>query len=127
MRGHGATATEAVGGQSRQPAAATISVGPDRPRSELSGDGVADAGALIGLHEGGSHASVVRCRIDGFRQWGINFVQSAYGRPDLGVGAVALDNVVTDINDPDRHDGTDAGGIWTGGSANGAVMVTVPL
>jgi len=83
--------------------------------SVLSGDGVADAGALIGLHEGGSNASVIRCRIEGFRQWGVNFVQSAYGRSDIGLGALALDNVVTDINDPGRNDGTDAGGIWTGG------------
>jgi Periplasmic copper-binding protein (NosD) len=85
--------------------------------SALTGDGVADAGALLGLHEGGSYASVIRCRIQGFRQWGVNFVQADYGRSDRGLGALALDNVVSDVDDPTRQDGTDAGGIWTGGPA----------
>jgi nitrous oxidase accessory protein NosD len=85
--------------------------------SSLSGDGTADAGALIGLHEGGSYASIIRCHVQGFRRWGVNFVQSAYGRVDVGRGALALDNSISDIDDPATQDGTDEGGIWTGGAA----------
>lgn len=83
--------------------------------STVVGDGRADAGIIVGLQDGGSNASVVRCRIDGFRRWGINFAQSDYGRLDTGRGSLALDNVISNVDDPSRNDGTDEGGIWSGG------------
>jgi hypothetical protein len=85
--------------------------------STVTGDGAADAGAVVGLHEGGSHPAIVRCKLRGFRQFGITFTQSAFDRLDMGAGAVALDNVVSDVDDPSRSDGTDEGGIWSGGPA----------
>ena len=83
--------------------------------STVLGDGTADAAVIAGLQDGGSHVSIVRCRISGFRRWGINFAQSAYGRLDSGGGSLALDNVISNVNDPTRDDGTDEGGIWSGG------------
>jgi parallel beta-helix repeat protein len=93
--------------------------------SLLTSNGSADGAAIVGLHEGGSHASVVRCRIAGFRGWGINFAQSAYRRLDMGWHAVALDNVVTDVDDPSRANGTDEGGIWSGGPGAAIVGNTI--
>jgi len=83
--------------------------------STVLGDGTADAAVLVGLQNGGSDVSVVRCRISGFRRWGINFAQSEYGRLDSGGGSLALDNVISNVDDPTRSDGTDEGGIWSGG------------
>jgi hypothetical protein len=83
--------------------------------STVLGDGTADAAVIAGLQDGGSNASIVRCRIRGFRRWGINFAQSAYGRLETGGGSLALDNVISNVDDPSRNDGTDEGGIWSGG------------
>jgi parallel beta-helix repeat protein len=83
--------------------------------SIITGDGVADAGVIVGLHDGGSYASVIRCGIAGFRQLGINFALADFGRNDTGGFSLALDNRIYDIDDPTRDNGTDEGGIWSGG------------
>jgi hypothetical protein len=88
-----------------------------------------NATASTGVHARGSDASrdtsVIRTRVRGFRDFGILFAQREYGRITAALHAVALDNVVTDVRDPDRdgcaedpHEsdcGTNEGGIWTGG------------
>ena len=62
----------------------------------------------------------------GFRDYGIIFSQSEYDRPSAALHGLALDNVVTDIKDPERDGcvdeprdtsgcGTNEGGIWSGG------------
>jgi parallel beta helix pectate lyase-like protein/Big-like domain-containing protein len=61
--------------------------------------------------------SVIRTRISGFRSYGINFAQRAYDRPAAALRAVALDNEITDIDDPGAASGTHEGGIWSGGVA----------
>ena len=61
--------------------------------------------------------SVIRTRISGFRSYGINFAQRAYDRPAAALGALALDNDISDIDDPGAASGTHEGGIWSGGVA----------
>jgi parallel beta-helix repeat protein len=93
--------------------------------SVLLGDDLADEGVVVGLRDGGSRPSVVRCTIRGFRQYGITFAQSGFGQLQTGLGAVALDNIVTDIDDPARDNGTDEGGIWSGGPEAAIVGNTI--
>ena len=61
--------------------------------------------------------SVIRTRISGFGSYGINFAQRAYDRPAAALRALALDNDISDIDDPRAADGTHEGGIWSGGVA----------
>ena len=89
-----------------------------------------NATALVGFSSRGSDVSrttsVIRTRIRGFRDYGIIFSQQRYGRPSAALHSLALDNVVTDVKDPDRDGcyaepqtssgcGTNEGGIWSGG------------
>jgi parallel beta-helix repeat protein len=62
-----------------------------------------------------SDTSVVRTRVSGFRGFGVLLAQSLHGRRAAARGGLVLDNVITDIDDPDRQDGTGEGGIWSGG------------
>ena len=83
---------------------------------------IAGAGARgSGVFELGSDASrdmsVIRTSISGFRSYGINFAQRAYDRPAAAVRALALDNEISDIDDPGAASGTHEGGIWSGGVA----------
>jgi len=75
-----------------------------------SGAGVADFGS-----DDSRDASVIRTTISGFRGYGITFVQRAYARPAAAMHALALDNRISDIDDPAAADGTHEGGIWSGG------------
>lgn len=94
--------------------------------SRIEGNGT----ALVGVSTRGSDesrdTSVIRTRIRGFRDFGIIFSQREYDRPSAALHALALDNVVTDIKDPERDGcvdeprdtsgcGTNEGGIWSGG------------
>ena len=86
--------------------------------STITGDGTAQAGVIAG--ESGSYGksrdtSVIRCRIAGFKSYGVMFAHLAHGVPDAALHAVALDNRITDINDPNRADGTNEGAVWSGG------------
>jgi hypothetical protein len=86
--------------------------------STITGDGSAQAGVIAG--ESGSYGksgdtSVIRCRIAEFKNYGVMFAHLAHGVPDAALHAVALDNRITDINDPNRADGTSEGAIWSGG------------
>jgi Periplasmic copper-binding protein (NosD) len=83
---------------------------------------IAGAGARgAGVFELGSEASramsVVRTRISGFRSHGINFAQREYDRPNAALHGLALDNRISDIDDPAAATGTHEGGIWSGGVA----------
>jgi hypothetical protein len=104
--------------------------------SRIEGNGT----ALVGVSDRGSDASqttsVIRTRIRGFRDYGIIFSQQDYGRPAAARHSLALDNVVTDIKDPERDGcyvepqqssgcGTNEGGIWSGGVEAAIVGNTV--
>jgi hypothetical protein len=61
--------------------------------------------------------SVIRTNISGFRTHGINFAQRQYDVPSAALHALALDNEISDIDDPAAASGTHEGGIWSGGVA----------
>jgi Periplasmic copper-binding protein (NosD)/Bacterial Ig domain len=88
------------------------------------------SGARAGVFTLGSnrsrHTSVIRTRIRGFRSFGILLGQKEYGQRAAALHGLALDNVVSDISDPERDGcvndapntpgcGTNEGGIWSGG------------
>jgi Right handed beta helix region/Bacterial Ig domain len=77
-----------------------------------TGAGVADLGS-----DDSRDTSVIRSDISGFSGYGITFVQRAYDRPAAAAHALALDNRISQINDPAAADGTHEGGIWSGGVA----------
>jgi parallel beta-helix repeat protein len=94
--------------------------------SRIEGNGT----ALVGVSDRGSDdsrsTSVIRTRIRGLRDYGIIFSQQDYGRPAAARHSLALDNVVADVEDPDRDGcyvepqqssgcGTNEGAIWSGG------------
>jgi parallel beta-helix repeat protein len=83
--------------------------------ARITGGGRANAGVFDLGSDASSDTSVVRTRIAGFRGFGVLFAQSLHGRPAAALRGVALDNVITDIHDPERQDGTAEGGIWSGG------------
>ncbi len=85
-----------------------------------AGAGVFDMGSTES-----SDDSVIRTRVSGFRGYGILFAQRFYGLKGAALHNLALDNNVSDIVDPNRHDGTDAGGIWTGGVEAAVIGNTV--
>jgi hypothetical protein len=81
----------------------------------LGGGTAANAGVL---DQGSVHSrdtSVVRTRVSGFVGYGVLFAQRFYGLRSAAIHNLALDNTISDIIDPHRQDGTDEGGIWTGG------------
>lgn len=77
-----------------------------------TGAGVADFGS-----DDSRDTSVIRSDISGFRGYGVTFVQRAYDRPAAAAHALALDNRISQIDDPAAADGTHEGGIWSGGVA----------
>ena len=84
--------------------------------STLSGGGTAaNAGVFDEGSVDSSGTSVVRTRVNGFVGYGVLFAQHLYGLRRAALHNLALDDTISDIIDPHRHDGTDAGGIWTGG------------
>jgi len=85
--------------------------------SVIDGRGAHNAGVFDLGSDGTRDVSVVRTRIHGPRGYGVVFAQRLYGRPTAALHNLALDNRISDIIDPTRQDGTDEGGIWTGGVA----------
>jgi Periplasmic copper-binding protein (NosD)/Bacterial Ig domain len=93
--------------------------------SRIEGNGTASTGVRARGSDASRDTSVIRTRIRGFRDYGILFAQPEYGRQWAALHALALDNVVTDVADPDRGGclqdsrasgcGTNEGGIWSGG------------
>jgi Periplasmic copper-binding protein (NosD) len=84
--------------------------------STIIGGGVAtNAGVLDEGSVDSRNTSVVRTRVSGFVGYGVLFAQRFYGLRSAAIHNLALDDTISDIIDPHRHDGTDAGGIWTGG------------
>jgi hypothetical protein len=98
--------------------------------STIDGEGRAQTGVfVVDAQEAGEYrdASVIRTRVQGFRQYGILFAHLEHGDPDAALRALALDNRISDISNPARDGcvddpvytpgcGTDEGGIWSGGA-----------
>jgi hypothetical protein len=95
--------------------------------SVIEGRGTARSGVFTLGSNRSRDTSVIRTRIRGFRSYGILLGQKEYGQSAAALHGLALDNVVSDVRDPD-HDGcwtaakdrtrgcgTNEGGIWTGG------------
>jgi parallel beta-helix repeat protein len=59
--------------------------------------------------------SMIRTSISGFRTHGIDFAQREYDRRIAARHGLALDNRISDIDDPSAASGTHEGGIWSGG------------
>ena len=85
--------------------------------STIAGSGASGSGVFVLGSDDSRDASVIRTRIRGFRGFGVNFAQRAYDRPAAAAHALALDNDIAEIEDPDAADGTHEGGIWSGGVA----------
>jgi hypothetical protein len=83
--------------------------------SIIDGRGATNAGVADKGSDASRDVSVVRSRIFGFRGYGVLFAQRFYGRAAAALHNLALDNHIWDIVDPTRADGTDEGGIWSGG------------
>jgi parallel beta-helix repeat protein len=88
--------------------------------ARITSSGAAEAGVIAALASG-DDLSVIRSRIAGFENWGINFVQTPHDNRATGLRALALDNVVTDIDAREDTHGTTKGGIWSGGA--GAAII----
>jgi hypothetical protein len=85
--------------------------------STLVGGGAGGAGVFELGSDQSRDTSVIRTRIRGFSTHGINFAQRLYDRPSAALHALALDNKISDIDDPSADSGTHEGGIWSGGVA----------
>jgi hypothetical protein len=83
--------------------------------SVIDGRGATNAGVADKGSDASRDVSVVRSRIFGFRGYGVLFAQRFHARAAAALHNVALDNRISDIIDPTRADGTDEGGIWSGG------------
>jgi len=101
------TGVEAWGAHAEVSVQDSVIVGDD-----ASGAGVYDVGS-----SDSRDSSVVRTEIHGFRAFGIDFAQRYYGRRAAARRAVALDNRIARIVDPEVANGTREGGIWSGGVA----------
>jgi parallel beta-helix repeat protein len=75
----------------------------------------ANAGVFDLGSDASSDTSVIRTRVADFRGFGVLLAQAAHGRPNAARGGVALDNVISDIENRRIQDGTSEGGIWSGG------------
>ena len=85
--------------------------------SVIAGVGATGAGVFELGSDGSRAMSVIRTSISGFRRHGIDFAQRAYDRPRAALHNLALDNRISDINDPKADSGTHEGAIWSGGVA----------
>jgi hypothetical protein len=92
--------------------------------SVITGDERAESGVTFEYGRS-SDSSVIRTRVSGFRSYGIDFACVDHDDPAGARSAVALDNVITDINDPAVSDGTSEGGIWSGGSEAALIGNTI--
>ena len=83
----------------------------------ITGAGAAGAGVFELGSDASRAMSVIRTSISGFRSHGIDFAQREYDRPRAALHGLALDNRISDINDPGADSGTHEGAIWSGGVA----------
>jgi parallel beta-helix repeat protein len=94
--------------------------------SAILGAGTADAGVFALGSDESRDTSVIRTRVRGFRDFGILFAQREHRRKAAALHALALENDIADIRDPERDAcvtsprtatgcGTNEGGIWSGG------------
>jgi hypothetical protein len=83
--------------------------------SVIAGGGAHGAGVFELGSDASRAMSVIRTDISGFRSHGINFAQRQYDRPAAARHGLALDNRISDIDDPAAASGTHEGAIWTGG------------
>lgn len=83
--------------------------------SHIVGGRRANAGVFDLGSDASSDTSVIRTRVADFRGFGVLLAQTAHGRPNAARGGVALDNVISDIENRRIQDGTSEGGIWSGG------------
>jgi hypothetical protein len=81
----------------------------------IEGSGAVNAGVFDVGSDRSSNVSVVRTTIRDFRGYGVLFAHRFYRRPAAALHNLALDNRISDIEDPSRSDGTSEGGIWSGG------------
>jgi parallel beta-helix repeat protein len=102
--------------------------------SQITGGPGASAGVVAGesgTYGTSSDSSVIRSTLANFEDFGILFAHAAHGRTDAARHALALDNDVRNVADPDRAGcvatptdagcGTNEGGIWSG-SYGGAII-----
>jgi parallel beta-helix repeat protein len=91
----------------------------------ISSDGSGAGGILDYGNRWSRNVVVSGCHVARFRGWGIGFFQSAYDVPHAAYHNVARHNLIEDITDPSKADGTSEGGIWTGGVAARIVGNTI--
>ena len=102
--------------------------------SFITGGPGASAGVVAGesgTYGTSSDSSVIRTTLANFEDFGILFAHHAHGKTDAARHALALDNDVRNVADPDRAGcvtvptapgcGTNEGGIWSG-SYGGAII-----
>ena len=85
--------------------------------SVITGAGAAGAGVFELGSDASRAMSVIRTTISGFRSHGIDFAQREYDRPRAALHGLALDNRISQIDDPGAASGTHEGAIWSGGVA----------
>jgi parallel beta-helix repeat protein len=84
--------------------------------SAFDGAGIASSGVCDQVSDPASGAtSVLRTTIRGFVDFGVNFFPWTASGTFPGADAVAAGNTITAIQDPNQANGTNEGGIWTGG------------
>jgi Right handed beta helix region len=83
--------------------------------SAIAGAGAGGAGVFELGSDASRATSVIRTAISGFRRYGVDFTQRAYDRPRAALHNLALDNRISDIDDPQAATGTHEGAIWSGG------------
>jgi hypothetical protein len=103
--------------------------------STLDGGGTAHSGVRVFGSDASRDVSVMRTAIRGFRGYGIVFAQKEYGRPAAALHALALDNTISDISDPQHAIcsvepltpgcGTSEAGIESGGVSAAIVGNTI--
>ena len=82
--------------------------------SSIAGDGARGAGIFELGSDDDRDMSVIRTRTS-VPTHGINFAQRDYDEPSAALHVVALDNEISNIDDPAAATGNDEGGIWSGG------------
>ena len=85
--------------------------------SVIDGGGSASAGVIARMNDA-NDISVIRTRIRRTREFGILLSQGDYDNHTTGLRGLALDNVISDVDDPNNDtQGRSKGGIWTGGAS----------
>lgn len=84
--------------------------------SAIDGGGSASAGVIARMDDA-NDISVIRTRIKRTREFGILLSQPGHDNHSTGLRGLALDNGISDVDDPSTDtQGRSKGGIWTGGA-----------